>query len=646
MSENVLKNVRIVHKHDTEENWLKAINFIPKQGELIIYDVDNNYNYERMKIGDGKTLVNDLPFSNDWKSLENKPFDEKITETNEYLIKDCIASSPGICNAEILSRFREEEIVNVSINDEVLTNQLMRSENYTSITGYHYGFFCGNPTLLPLYHTDVQLGGDLVDTGEDFLIYLQDSDNHVGSYAAFVILRNYPDESVVSVYRTKTETELKTLDEKFIPDTIARTSDLESKADISLVTDIESALYNAIVENDIEDKAYVDEKIAAIPQSDWNQNDESAPDYIKNRTHGIVKKAIFEGQNLGAVQLGMVDSSFPSITLGESYKVIYNGYEYTATCKRIPGAETDNTSGYYIGNPMLLFGGMSGLMPEEGMGDIEDTGEPFLLLDLGMIVVSAWIGTEFNFSIYDDTTHIGDYTAAMVMSDYSQIIVVLDPNEQIIENNQYDIVLDDVLTTCICKKENDLLYLGNMNMVNASYEDTGEVFCCEIDKSGSLTAIRIYTTESKFYDVKIIGDSYMQLSDKYLNNKPGRFYENNILQAGEIFNDYADNVASGGASHAEGSGTTASGDYTHAEGYQTQALGNMSHAEGYKSVSQGHYSHAESFAMSIGAGSHAEGGDLIDNEINNTGESIHTSVSTKVEKSLSGLRDDITIETT
>lgn len=62
MSEKTLNNIRIVHKHDTEENWLKATNFIPKQGELIIYDIDKNYNYERMKIGDGINLVNDLPF--------------------------------------------------------------------------------------------------------------------------------------------------------------------------------------------------------------------------------------------------------------------------------------------------------------------------------------------------------------------------------------------------------------------------------------------------------------------------------------------------------------------------------------------------------------------------------------------------------
>ncbi|MBQ8570271.1 MAG: hypothetical protein IJ444_02035 [Kiritimatiellae bacterium] len=58
-------NTRIVHKHDTEANWLKAVNFIPKQGEIIVYDIDTNYDYERIKIGDGETLVSALPFIDD-----------------------------------------------------------------------------------------------------------------------------------------------------------------------------------------------------------------------------------------------------------------------------------------------------------------------------------------------------------------------------------------------------------------------------------------------------------------------------------------------------------------------------------------------------------------------------------------------------
>lgn len=56
-------NARFQNKHDVEANWLNVENFIPLQGEIIIYDIDENYNYERVKIGDGIQNVNDLPFS-------------------------------------------------------------------------------------------------------------------------------------------------------------------------------------------------------------------------------------------------------------------------------------------------------------------------------------------------------------------------------------------------------------------------------------------------------------------------------------------------------------------------------------------------------------------------------------------------------
>lgn len=62
MSEKTLNNIRIVNKHDTEANWQKATGFTPKQGEVIVYDIDENYSYERIKIGDGKSNINDLPF--------------------------------------------------------------------------------------------------------------------------------------------------------------------------------------------------------------------------------------------------------------------------------------------------------------------------------------------------------------------------------------------------------------------------------------------------------------------------------------------------------------------------------------------------------------------------------------------------------
>ena len=54
-------NARMQQKHGTEAEWL-AHNFVPKSGEIIVYDRDTSYSYERMKIGDGIQSVISLPF--------------------------------------------------------------------------------------------------------------------------------------------------------------------------------------------------------------------------------------------------------------------------------------------------------------------------------------------------------------------------------------------------------------------------------------------------------------------------------------------------------------------------------------------------------------------------------------------------------
>lgn len=56
---------RIKNKHDTEANWALAENFKPYAGEVIVYDVDANHAYPRFKVGDGVTVVANLPFSTD-----------------------------------------------------------------------------------------------------------------------------------------------------------------------------------------------------------------------------------------------------------------------------------------------------------------------------------------------------------------------------------------------------------------------------------------------------------------------------------------------------------------------------------------------------------------------------------------------------
>ena len=71
MPDEKILNTRLINKHDTEENWAKAVNFIPKQGEIIVYDIDANYTYERIKMGDGATHVSQLPFVVDTISIDD-----------------------------------------------------------------------------------------------------------------------------------------------------------------------------------------------------------------------------------------------------------------------------------------------------------------------------------------------------------------------------------------------------------------------------------------------------------------------------------------------------------------------------------------------------------------------------------------------
>lgn len=86
---------RIIHKHDIEENWNKAINFIPKQGEIIVYDIDENYDYERIKIGDGENNVNNLPFLvNKADFNQNNPTASDYIKNRTHWIKDKIDILP------------------------------------------------------------------------------------------------------------------------------------------------------------------------------------------------------------------------------------------------------------------------------------------------------------------------------------------------------------------------------------------------------------------------------------------------------------------------------------------------------------------------------------------------------------------------
>lgn len=84
MSDNIKSRIQL--KNDTEENWDKAINFIPKRGELIIYNAESGDNvdddarrFPRFKVGDGVTTVVNLPFATS-KTINGVPLEDLVAK--------------------------------------------------------------------------------------------------------------------------------------------------------------------------------------------------------------------------------------------------------------------------------------------------------------------------------------------------------------------------------------------------------------------------------------------------------------------------------------------------------------------------------------------------------------------------------------
>jgi hypothetical protein len=53
---------RVSQLHKTEADWSKLPDFVPMHGEFIVFDPDRRHKYARLKLGDGITKLQNLPF--------------------------------------------------------------------------------------------------------------------------------------------------------------------------------------------------------------------------------------------------------------------------------------------------------------------------------------------------------------------------------------------------------------------------------------------------------------------------------------------------------------------------------------------------------------------------------------------------------
>ena len=127
-------------------------------------------------------------------------------------------------------------------------------------------------------------------------------------------------------------------------------------------------------------------------QSDWNQNNETAADYVKNRpfyTKNPVETVLVEEMTLSFTEVdpgaGIYTSDFEgaySFIAGETYTVYWDGNAYELAWKIFEGGTL------YLGNPSIAFGGT-------------DTGEPFSAMtdNSRMMVYTVDASASHTFSI-------------------------------------------------------------------------------------------------------------------------------------------------------------------------------------------------------------------------------------------------------
>ena len=124
-------------------------------------------------------------------------------------------------------------------------------------------------------------------------------------------------------------------------------------------------------------------------QPDWNQNDDTQPDYVKNRPFytDAVETVLVEESTASFADTGngFYVAEFPSTfeaTVGETYKVYWDGTAYECACVILSNKPR-------IGNLSIT-------------GDGSDTGEPFgmtVINGKGIMIVTADTSTSHTISI-------------------------------------------------------------------------------------------------------------------------------------------------------------------------------------------------------------------------------------------------------
>lgn len=333
-------NTRVKNKRDTAANWeAVATTFQPLDGELII--VDTAAGKTRFKVGrydtaKGRLLYyNEIPFTdeylyNDLNESQGKIYDKLKGIDDKSIIEMTLEPSDGngkVCVYHIgLWQFPKTGLYKIHLTQHGTTSDLFKvfarktkddgtlPEDFTQDNLVIQQLAMGDTQVNDLYiQVDYTDNDKLTVYNVRFLTLLQPYNAQVNVYdkttqkwqfvsATYVQSAKSADRLAHQLTLTKGDTTTKfdgsTAQTVSIP---TKTSELTNDSNFTTQTDLDNLTntvvsYNAQENITDEQKAQARTNIGAISsselvQSDWNQNDETAKDYIKNRFGGYVEES-------------------------------------------------------------------------------------------------------------------------------------------------------------------------------------------------------------------------------------------------------------------------------------------------------------------------------------------------------------------
>lgn len=351
-------------------------------------------------------------------------------------------------------------------------------------------------------------------------------------------------------------------------------------------------------------------------QPDWNQNDDTKPDYVKNRP-------FYTGEPVETVLLEEITAEFTGenetylyeltnpllLENGQTYRVSWDGtiYECIGTDfggETVLGNLSIMGAGVDTGEPFLYGSGVFGTLDTSASHTISISAMTQEIVKLDPKYIDGMYYTERGVTSIKDL-EIKDIPLNGTLNSNLPLEIGQVWNAGYKNDNGY-INLDWTLE--VHRAEDGTLYIGSYPDANnipfyitttSTKSNSGWINNSNVASlmivgvSGTMFGEVVHKIPSKYIPT-------LHYMDKENPTCTGAFSLNrkNNTDIGTFsFAEGYSTIASGSYSHAEGWNTTASGFYSHSECNSTTASGNGSHAEGRNTIALGQNSHAEGYSL-------------------------------------------------